>query len=390
MTADVVIVGAACMGAATAFHLADADPSLEISVIDLDLSLARSSTLRSDGNVRVQFNLNENIAMSLYALEVLETFGQDMAVGEFRPEVTLRKQGNLFLVEAEGEPAAREGIEHQRSLGAKVDWLNMEEVATRFPPLASGRFVGATFGPEDGSIDPSSVTAGYTRAGRSRGVSFVEAEVASLVRRGDAVRGVELADGRVVEADVVVVCAGAWSASLLAPAGVDIPVVPIMRTVYVVETDVGKGVDLPSAFAPSGVYLLPEHEGTFLTAWSRHDDPEGFDFSPAERSRFYDLVWPELVENFPVFDRLEVVRSWAGLYAHNTLDANAILGEWPNVAGLFVATGFSGHGFQHCHAAGRYLSELITGSEPVLDLARLGPQRVIEGEPLHEHAARII
>src|SRR5690606_12237387 len=120
------------------------------------------------------------------------------------------------------------------------------------------------------------------------------------------------------------------------------------------------------------------------------DDPVGFDFTPADRSRFYDVVWPELVANLPAFDRLEVVRSWAGLYAQNTLDANAIIGEWPTIAGLYQATGFSGHGFQQCHAVGRYLAELITGVEPFMDLSRLGPQRIVSNEPVFEHAGRII
>ncbi|MDH3463053.1 MAG: FAD-binding oxidoreductase, partial [Acidimicrobiia bacterium] len=108
------------------------------------------------------------------------------------------------------------------------------------------------------------------------------------------------------------------------------------------------------------------------------------------RSHFYDVIWPEIASNLPAFDSLEVVRSWAGLYAQNTLDANAILGEWPTVGGLFVATGFSGHGYQHCHAMGRHLAELVTGTTPSIDLSRFGPDRIIRGEPYAENAGRII
>ncbi len=256
--------------------------------------------------------------------------------------------------------------------------------------FASDRAVGATFGRDDGSVDPSAVTSGYRRTAESRGAIFDTAEVVSLLTRDGRTGGVRLQDGEELAADTVVVCAGAWSTGLLATAGVDIPVVPTMRTVYVVASDVGAGLRLPSAFAPSGVYVIPEHGGTFLIAWSLPDDPVGFDFTPADRSRFYDVVWPELVDNFPAFDRLEVIRSWAGLYAQNTLDANAIVGEWPTLPGLYQATGFSGHGFQQCHAVGRYLAELMTGRTPVLDLGRLGPERVVAGRPLHEHAGRII
>lgn len=378
------------MGVATAHHLLEADPSSSVTVLERDQFLARSSTLLSDGNVRVQFNLQENIAISLYALQVLETFADDMAVGDIRPEVAMKKQGNLFLVDAAGEEAARSGLELQRSMGAKVEWLDPVQIADRFPPLASDRVVGGTFGPDDGSVDPTAVTTAYRRRAEARGAVIETAEAQGLEVSADRITGVRLADGTVRGADAVVVCAGAWSTDLLATAGVEIPVVPIMRTVYVVTTDVGKGVDLPSVFLPSGVYVIPEHHDTYLVAWSRPDDPVGFDFTPADRSRFYDLIWPELVEGLPAFDRLEVVRSWAGLYAQNTFDANAIVGEWPDIAGLFQATGFSGHGFQQCHAVGRYLAEMITGREPFLDLSRLGPDRLISGRPVFEHPGRII
>lgn len=387
---DIVVVGAGCMGAATAYHLLQRRPSLRVTVYDRDLTLARASTLLSDGNVRIQFNLEENILISRYAMEVLESFGDQMAVDGYRPDVGMKKQGNLFFVDEENLDAARQGLELQRSLGCNVEWLNMETIRQRYPVLDSDRFVGGTFGPDDGAVDPTAVTTGYRRAAEARGARFVQAEVEALETADERVTGVRLADGAVHTASTVVVCGGAWSTSLLATAGVEIPVEPVMRTVYVVRSDVADGEMLPSFFLPSGVYVISENPDTFFIAWSLSDDPVGFDFTPADRSRFYEVIWPELAEAMPAFDRMEVVRSWAGLYAQNTLDANGIIGEWPGVSGLYQATGFSGHGFQQCHAVGRYLAETILGEEPFLDLSRLGPERIVENRPLFEHAGRII
>ena len=78
------------------------------------------------------------------------------------------------------------------------------------------------------------------------------------------------------------------------------------------------------------------------------------------------------------------------IYDVNTLDGNAIVGEWPTVSGLYVASGFSGHGLQQAPAIGRYLSESILGLPYELDLSRFGPQRCIDGAPLYEHAGRLI
>ena len=389
MHRDVVIVGGAAMGSATAYYLKKMDPAMSVVVFESDSSYARSSTVLSDGNVRIQFNLEENIRISQYALDVLDTFADDMETPGYRPEVSARHQGNLFLADSAHEADALAGMDLQQSLGCEVGWLAASEVSARWPIFEGPGYVGGTFGPLDGSIDPNAVLRGYRQQAQAMGVEYVDDEVVELIREDDAIAGVLLASGEAVRAPTVVNCAGAWSPALLAGIGVEIPVEPVMRSVFIVDSDLEWDGDIPSVFVPSGLYVLPENDGTFLIAWSQPDDPVGFDFT-VRRSKFYDLIWPELVQHFPAFDRLEVTGSWAGLYAVNTLDGNAILGEWPTVRGLHICTGFSGHGFQQCHAVGRYLAELILESDHKLDLSRLGPQRIIDGTPLHEHAGRLI
>ena len=389
MRPDVLIVGGAVMGSATAYYLKSKDPALSVVVLERDPTYARSSTLLSDGNIRVQFDLEENIRISQYALEVLTTFADDMEVDGHRPEPAARHQGNLFLADADHQAKSRAGVELQQALGCDVAWMDSSEIEGRWPTFAGPHHVGGTFGLHDGTVDPSAVLWGYRRRSAAMGVDFVEAEAVALIRKEDRISGVRLASGEEIEAGVVVNCAGAWSPSLLAGIGVVIPVQPVMRNVFIVESHLEWEGDLPAVFVPSGLYLLPERRGTFLIAWSRPDDPVGFDFT-VQRSRFFDVIWPELIDHFPAFDRLEIAGSWAGLYAVNTLDGNAILGEWPEVRGLHLCTGFSGHGFQQCHAVGRYLAELILELDHVLDLSRLGPQRIIDGEPLYESAGRLI
>lgn len=378
------------MGWATAYHLSRLDDGVGVSVVERDPTLRYSSTMLSDGNVRIQFNLEENILISRYAMECLEGFSEEMAVGDFKPDPHMRKQGNLFLVDEESRDDALAGLATQQRLGCNSEWLDFDEIVRRYPALVSNGLIGGTFGPDDGSVDPNAVVEGYRRRAIAGGVTSVEAKVEEIAVSGDRVAGVRLADGSVLETETVVVCAGAWSTPLLATAGVHIPVEPVMRTVYVVAGEVPGGNSIPSFFLPSGVYVIPEADGTFFMAWSTDEDPVGYDFTPAPRSRFYDVIWPELASRMEAFDRLEVIRSWAGLYAQNRLDANAIIGEWPELGGLFQATGFSGHGFQQCHAVGRYLAESILDHTISLDLSRLGPERILAREPLREHAGRII
>jgi glycine/D-amino acid oxidase-like deaminating enzyme len=386
---DVVIVGGGVMGSATAYHLTRAEPSLDVLVVEKDPTYERASTILSDGNVRIQFSLEENIRISQHTMEVLETFGADMATETYRPVVAAKHQGNLFLVDEPGRAAAQSGLQLQQRLGCDVIWLDATDISAAYPPYRSHTLVGGTFAPRDGSVDPTAVLRGYRNKAIEQGTEYLTAEADALLVGDGRAGGLQLASGERIEAGVVVLAAGAWSTQLAATAGVDLPVLPVMRTVYVVSSTI-PAAGLPSVFLPSGLYAIPETDHTWLVAWSRSSDPEGFDFTPAGRQRFVDLIWPELVAHLPAFDQLHVERSWAGLYAVNTLDGNAIVGEWPERPGLYVVTGFSGHGFQQAPAMGRYLAELILEQPHQLDLVRLGPSRVLAGEPLHEHAGRII
>ena len=381
------------MGAAIAYHLKDLEPSSRIVVVERDPSYRQSSTLLSDGNVRVQFNLEENIRMSQYGLAVLEDFGERMAVGDWRPDPAPRHQGNLFLTDEAHRHEAEAGWRLQEQLGCGVEWLEAAEVHRRFPAYRGDEYSAATLGPRDGSVDPGAVLHGYRRKSAALGVEYLTAEVIRLTSldsavSGSRVSGATLANGTHLAAPVVVNAAGAWCAPLAATVKVEIPVLPVMRTVYTIETSI-LNETLPSVFLPSGLYLIPEAGGRFLVGWSQPDDPVGYDFTFG-RQKFYELIWPELGSQLPAFEALNLAGGWAGLYEVNTLDGNAILGEWPDLRGLFLANGFSGHGFQHGPAVGLHLAELILGRTPTLDLARFGPQRIIDREPIFEHAGRII
>src|SRR5690606_4073146 len=195
--------------------------------------------------------LEENIRISQYAMEVLEEFPETMTVGEFQPDPKLRKQGNLFLVDDDTKQAALAGPANQPRLGCDSVWLDMDEAADRWPALASGTLVGGTFGPSDGSVDPAAVVEGYRRKALEMGAEAVVGEVTALMASGDLITGVRLADGKTLGANNVVVAAGAWTTELLRTVGVEIPVEPVMRTVYVVRADVEGGPSLPSLFLPS-------------------------------------------------------------------------------------------------------------------------------------------
>lgn len=386
---DVVMAGGGVMGCATAYYLLLADPTLKVAIVEMEPSYEHNSTVLSDGNTRLQFNIRENIQISQYGLERLKTFGEDMAVGDWKPRIDFRQQGNLFLADEENKANAIAGLTLQQAMNCGVEWLEADEVAARYPLYDKTKFAGGTFGRFDGTMDPQAVLVGFQRKAVDLGATFIEAEVSEVLHANGKVQGVKLTNGNVLNAKYVVNSAGAWGTKLAKTAGVELPIDPVMRTVFVVQADVAPEETYPLTVFPSGLYLIQEHGNQFTAGKSMDTDPVGFDFV-WNREDFIENLWEELVEYVPSFDRLKVVSGWAGLYAVNNFDGNAFLGEWPELEGFILANGFSGHGFQQCHAVGRYLAEMIRGVDYSLDLSIFSPRRLLENKPVFEGHGKLV
>lgn len=380
---DVIIVGGGIMGCSSAYHITKADRTLKVVVIERDPTYSKASTTLSMANARIQFSLKENILVSLYALEVLERFEEEMAVGDSRASISYRREGNLFLVDDNIRKPAEEAFSLQKKLGCDVEWWPPERIKEHFPLYKPEGLIGGTFGLKDGHFDAYSVLMGYRAKARAQGAEYIQGEVAEVLTTQDKVTGVRLESGNILSSGIVVNCTGAWAREVAATAGVDLPVFPVKRQVFALDTAVKPASPLPLTILPSGLYFRTETGGLILLGKSMEDDPVGYNFSWDDK-RFMENLWPELAEFVPAFDTLKLVRGWAGLYAENTLDGNAILGEWPELRGFYLANGFSGHGLQQGPAVGRYLAELITGKRPTLDLSIFHPDRILENRPLSE------
>lgn len=287
------------------------------------------------------------------------------------------------MVNEENRIPADNALKMQQDLGCDIEWWTPEKIRDQFPLYNPDGYVGASFGPKDGHLDAYGVLMGYRAKAISMGAEFIHAEVSEITKTGNQVVGVRLKTGEDISAGAVVNCAGAWCSAIAQTAGVHLPVQPVKRQIFALDTKVKPDGPLPLTYLPSGMYFRTETGGLILLGKSLAEDPVGISFSWDE-NRFYDLLWEELAEFVPEFAELKLVRGWAGLYAMNTLDGNAILGEWPELEGLFLANGFSGHGLQQAPAVGRYIAELITRQTHALDLSIFSPERILKNQPLTE------
>jgi glycine/D-amino acid oxidase-like deaminating enzyme len=271
-------------------------------------------------------------------------------------------------------------------MGADVEILGPEALGVRFPWMDVSDLAGGSLGLRgEGWLDPYTLLQAFKKKSQTQGIRYVHDEVIGLSMGERRVEGAVLAEGGRVSVGLVVNAAGPRAAQVALLAGIpDLPVRPRKRFVYRVQAP----SDLPGCpmvIDPSGVYFRPEGDG-FLCGVSPPEDrdPDTLDLE-MEYELFHEQVWPTLARRVPVFDSLRLGTSWAGHYAHNPLDQNAILGPHPEVENLLFANGFSGHGLQQSPGVGRALAELILhGQYRTLDLSRFGFQRFTEGRLVKE------
>lgn len=383
---DVVIMGGAAVGSAAAYFLT-CNPGFDgtVLVIEKDLSYQYCATTLSAASIRHQFSTPENIMMSQFGTQFLRNFGARMETHGERPDAAFHEGGYLFLATEAGIATLRENHHTQKSLGVDVILSDPADLRARYPWMNTDDLAGGSLGLSgEGWLDAYGMMQGMRKKAIAQGATWREGLVVGIQRSGHHVTGVTLADGTHIACDHLINAAGTGAARLAAQAGISLPIQSRKRCVYYIQCpDSLPGC--PMVIDPSGAYFRPEGSGFIAgIAPDDGDDPEteNFDVHP---TLFEDTLWPILAARVPAFEALRCTRSWAGHYDMNTIDQNVIIGPHPEVDNLLFANGFSGHGMQQSPAVGRALSELIVhGHYQTLDLARMGWERILSGNPLIE------
>jgi sarcosine oxidase subunit beta len=372
-TADVVVVGGGAVGTSAAYHLAAAGAG-DVVLLERADAVGTGSTGACAGGFRQQFSSRINIELSRASVPMILGFSQ-----EHELPLDVVQDGYLFLLRDQAAWAAfQASAELQRSMGVDARLLTADEAEEIAPGIAVDDVVGATFCPDDGIADPSGLTQGYATAARRAGADLeLGVEVSAIENDGERVSGVLTADG-VIETGVVVDAAGPWAGELAATAGITLPLEPIPRMVVTTGSFPGAPSRRTLVIdAATSYYFHQEGDGVLMGMGGRDERPS-FDLS-VDRRFIEEELLPTAVRVFPPIERAGIATMWAGLY-EMTPDRHPIIGEAP-VRGLFLANGFSGHGFQHAPVVGKLLAELIVGGAArTVDISELGLDRFARGE----------
>ena len=328
----IVVAGSGAIGASVAYHLAllGAD---DVVVAERG-ELCGGSTARAMGGVRQQFSTAVEVVLARESIAFLAALGPRY----------FRQVGYLFLATTEdGLARLEERRVLQNGLGVPVERVD----AARIAGLDTSDVLGATCCWADGLGDPPAVAR-------------------ELLRRAQEL-GVEVRDHTPAEdldAELLVIAAGPWSAELGAKAGVELPIRPLCR--QLLETS-------PLAELPDELPMVIEEETGFhfrrrgdRLLVAMHDPEPRWTAEPTVDMSLIPDRLDRLVERFPLAVGAAIENGWAGLY-DMTPDAHPIVG--PVGSGVYAVCGFSGHGFMQSPAVGRAVAEEILRGESSLDLA---------------------
>ncbi|MFQ5721155.1 MAG: NAD(P)/FAD-dependent oxidoreductase [Candidatus Aminicenantales bacterium] len=359
-TAEVVIIGGGIMGLSTAYYIARAG-CRDVVLLERDL-LAQASTGLSVGGIRQQFSHPANIMLSQKSIKVFENFQE-----EFGQDINFHQVGYLFL--AQRSKTWREflaGVKQQKAYGIQVEVCQPSEIKYRWPYLCVSDLEGGTFTPRDGYADPYLVAMGFAQAARKLGISLEEKTkaVGIEIKKGK-IRKVQTEKGSIYT-PVVVNAAGAWAKEVAKMAGLNLPIEPYRRQVFVTKAfpDIAESVPMVIDMDVS-FYFRREGPGVLM---GKNDPTEPPNFNTNLDWSWLEKVTAAAVHRVPILEKAKILKGWAGLYAV-TPDDNPIIGALSEVEGFFCAAGFSGHGFQHGPAVGQILSELILKGKAMFDLS---------------------
>lgn len=373
---DVIVVGAGIVGSSTAYHLAAGGTA--VTLVE-QTHPAGGPTGKSSALLHAFYLLPELSQLSIRGLQILLSLPQIAGEGSFVTQV-----GMMWVCGKDSEASWRAAAARIRGEGARMETLSPQAYADAAPGFSIDDVAVAIWEPEFGYADAFGATNAIAKAARTQGAKVLQnALVRGLRRQGDRIIGVDLANGDRLAADTVVLAAGPWTRRLLRTADLDLPLHVERHPMAVLDASGKARQIMPFAWCDdiSCNYGRPDNEGVILAGtWAgggtglRHDEPvrprrvedpdhymEGVD----ERESV--VIVETFASRIPAMAQLGIRPGYAGLYDMSPDDL-PVIGPMPNVGGLIVAAGSSGHGFKTGPAVGEAIAHLVTrGHQRILE-----------------------
>ncbi|MDE0067106.1 MAG: FAD-dependent oxidoreductase [Acidimicrobiaceae bacterium] len=377
-TADVVVVGAGVMGAGVAHQLA-AQSDARVVVVDERPPVGGISG-RTFGQIRQHYSNELLVRMARHGFNVIKNWGTEVGVGD--PGYV--RLGYLLLVIEDQLDALHRNIDLGQSCGVDTRFVGAAEIAALEPLLATDDLAGGAYEPDGGYIDVTKMVLSWLAAAQSHGAEVVSGvKVTALRTSGGRISGVSTDAGE-IDAPIVVAATGAWACDLLDPIGVHVPVQRRRLEMTMLQTRPGQP-QMHSCVTDgnSNIVLRPDMGRRFLAAAYPSEMPLVDDpllmGDEDDQSAHLERIDTALAARMPALRGAVPLNHISGAY-DVTPDYHPLLGWVPEMAGLCLALGFSGHGLKLSPAIGEIIAAIVLGHEPPFDPHPLRPTRFAEND----------
>lgn len=359
-TAEVVIVGGGIIGCASAYYLAKKGCS--VIVLEGSDYIGNGGSSRNGGGVRQSGRDPRELPMVMWGIRnVWPTLSEELGV-----DVEYTQKGNLRLGKTQAHLQILQGLTDRAvACGLDVRMISGEEVR-EINPYLSEEVIGASWCPTDGHANPLTATLGYYKRARELGVRFITGEpVEKLVMVKGKVRKV-VTENNVYEGEKVLVAAGYDSRKITASVGIDVPMQKVKLTCLVTEAEAYMFEQMLGT-AEADFYGHQSKHGSFVFGGSTGLEPCDKDNgTPISASISASCICRGIMKYFPALKDAKIVREWSG-FIDECADKIPVISPVEEVPGLYLACGFTGHGFGIAPGAGVNIAEMITDGTYTVD-----------------------
>ena len=377
--ADIIIIGGGVIGCSTAYNLARQGAR---NVVLLERGdICSGGTAKSCAIVRTHYSIETNLNHAVESLKIFSAF--DDAVGG---DAGWQRTGYLILGPEAHRAPMLEVFARQNARGIDTRVLSAEEAAEMHPLLFYGDAEVIGYDSQAGYADPYLTTTSYARRAKDLGVAIhSDTTVKGFHAAGD-LWTVETDRGGFT-APQVVLAAGPWTNALVAGLGVTFPYEISRHKVITLKIDQPYEKSWPivkDLTTPDKIYFRPDTGGVVLIGTGDHGDPidDADTLTDYIDEAHLERIGALIAHRMPPFADAQYTAGWTGPY-DIAADWNPIVGAVPGQEGLYVAVGFSGHGFKLAPTIGEALAQTVLGHDVRVPIVDYGLERFLTGHALH-------
>ncbi len=377
--ADIIIIGGGVIGCSTAYNLARLGAG-RVALLERG-DICSGGTAKSCAIVRTHYSIETNLNHAVESLKIFRDF--DQIIGG---DAGWQRTGYLILGPEAHRAPMLEVFARQNARGIDTRVLSPAEAAEMHPLLNFSDAEVIGYDSQAGYADPYLTTTSYANRAKELGVAVHTGATVTGLRAAGGLTTVATSRGDFT-APHVVLAAGPWTNRLAADLGLSFPY-EISRH-KVITLKIARPYEktwpiVKDLTTPDKIYFRPDSGGVVLIGTGDHGDPidDADTLTDAIDEAHLERIGNLIAHRMPPFADAQYVAGWTGPY-DIAADWNPIVGAVPGYDGLYVAVGFSGHGFKLAPTIGEALAQTILGQEVRVPITDYGLDRFAAGHALH-------